>query len=203
MITEIIVIISTFMWSYSCDFIDFIFHSLQWRHTERDGVSNHKRFDYLLSHLFGRRSKQIKLRVTGPLVCEGIHWWPVNSPHKGPVTRKNFPFDSIILIIYHRSSSLGSMLVNFLLQWSTCCFLYVCLAIDQILRTNLLIFGHPTRNIPNINEIIVAIYLHTTSLPFHLIYIAMLFTIILVHRDRQHCLIFHHNDAECVAVRLI
>ena len=23
----------------------------------------------------------------------GIHRWPVNSPHKGPVTRKMFPFD--------------------------------------------------------------------------------------------------------------
>ena len=23
----------------------------------------------------------------------GIHRWPVDSPHKGPVTRKMFPFD--------------------------------------------------------------------------------------------------------------
>ena len=27
----------------------------------------------------------------------GIHRWPVNSPHKGPVTRKNFPFDDVIM----------------------------------------------------------------------------------------------------------
>ena len=27
-----------------------------------------------------------------------IHWWPVNSPHKGPVTRKMFPFDDVIMI---------------------------------------------------------------------------------------------------------
>ena len=26
-----------------------------------------------------------------------IHWWPVNSPHKGPVTRKMFPFDDVIM----------------------------------------------------------------------------------------------------------
>ena len=26
----------------------------------------------------------------------GIHRWPVNSPHKGPVTRKMFPFDGVI-----------------------------------------------------------------------------------------------------------
>ena len=27
----------------------------------------------------------------------GIHRWPVNSPHKGPVTRKMFPCDDIIM----------------------------------------------------------------------------------------------------------
>ena len=27
----------------------------------------------------------------------GIHWWPVNSPHKGSVTRKMFPFDEVIM----------------------------------------------------------------------------------------------------------
>ena len=26
----------------------------------------------------------------------GIHWWSVNSPHKGPVTRKIFPSDDVI-----------------------------------------------------------------------------------------------------------
>ena len=28
----------------------------------------------------------------------GIHRWPVNSPHKGPVTRKMLPFDDVIMI---------------------------------------------------------------------------------------------------------
>ena len=28
----------------------------------------------------------------------GIHRWPVNSPHKGPVTRKMFPFDDVIMM---------------------------------------------------------------------------------------------------------
>ena len=27
----------------------------------------------------------------------GIHRWPVHSPHKGPVTRKMFPFDDVIM----------------------------------------------------------------------------------------------------------
>ena len=28
----------------------------------------------------------------------GIHWWAVNSPHKGPVTRKMFIFDDVIMV---------------------------------------------------------------------------------------------------------
>ena len=28
----------------------------------------------------------------------GIHRWPVNSPHKGPVTRKMFSFDDVITV---------------------------------------------------------------------------------------------------------
>ena len=27
----------------------------------------------------------------------GIYWWPLNSPHKWPVTRKMFPFDDVII----------------------------------------------------------------------------------------------------------
>ena len=29
--------------------------------------------------------------------ARGIHRWPVNSPHKWPVTRKMFPFDKVIM----------------------------------------------------------------------------------------------------------
>ena len=52
------------------------FYTLQWRHNERDGVSNHRRHDCLFNRLFRRRSKKTsKLRVTG--LCEG------NSPVTG------------------------------------------------------------------------------------------------------------------------
>ena len=30
----------------------------------------------------------------------GIHRWPVNSPHKGPVTRIMFPFDDVIMLTW-------------------------------------------------------------------------------------------------------
>ena len=63
--------------------------TLHWYRNERDGVTNHQLHDCLLNRLFRHRSKETsKLCVTG--LCEGIHRWPVNSPHKGPVTRKCF-----------------------------------------------------------------------------------------------------------------
>ena len=31
----------------------------------------------------------------------GIHQWPVNSPHKGPVIQKMFPFDDVIMRSCH------------------------------------------------------------------------------------------------------
>ena len=43
-------------------------------------------------------SNQRKLQSSASLTCVWrIHWWPVNSPHKGPVTRKMFPFDDVII----------------------------------------------------------------------------------------------------------
>ena len=45
-----------------------------------------------------RSKKTSKLRVTG--LCAGNSPGPVNSPHKGPVTRKMFPFDNVIMRPY-------------------------------------------------------------------------------------------------------
>ena len=70
--------------------------SLQWRHNGRDGVWNHRHYGCLLNRLFGCRSKKTsKLRLTG--LCVGFHRGPVNSPRKGPVTRKMFPFEDVIM----------------------------------------------------------------------------------------------------------
>ena len=37
----------------------------------------------------------------------GIHLWPVNSPHKWPVTRKMFPFDNVIMEIWDLFQPIG------------------------------------------------------------------------------------------------
>ena len=71
--------------------------TLQWRHNGHDSVSNHQPHGCLLNRLFRRRSKKTsKLCVTG--LCVGNSPGPANSPHKGPVTRKMFPFDDVIMI---------------------------------------------------------------------------------------------------------
>ena len=42
---------------------------------------------------------QRKHQSSGSLAfVRGIHWWPVNSPHKGPITPKMFLFDDVIMI---------------------------------------------------------------------------------------------------------
>ena len=84
------------------------FVTLQWRHNERDSVSNHQPHDCLLNRLFRRRSKKTsKLRVTGL------------SPHKWPVTRKMFPFDDVIMMKAHplRWNSLWESVVSGCFVW--------------------------------------------------------------------------------------
>ena len=53
-----------------------------------------------------------------------IHWGPVNSPHKWPVTRKMFPFDDVIMI-------LCSQLLSYLSR-------------DNKLMTDLVLFCQPS-----------------------------------------------------------
>ena len=78
--------------------------TLQWRHNGRDGVSNYQPLDCLLNRLFRRRSKKHQSSASLVFVW-GIHRWPVNSPHKGPVTRKMLPFDDVIMILYRGEMS--------------------------------------------------------------------------------------------------
>ena len=79
-------------WKIMC-----VFFSLQWRQNGRDSVSNHQPRECLLSRLIRHISKKTsKLRVTG--LCVGNSPGPMNSPHEGPVARKMFPFDDVIML---------------------------------------------------------------------------------------------------------
>ena len=66
--------------------------ALQWRHNESDGVSNHRCDDCLLYRVFRKHQSSASLASV-----RGIHRSSVNSPHKGPVTRKMFPSDDVIM----------------------------------------------------------------------------------------------------------
>ena len=82
-----------------------IWRTLQWRHNDCYGISNHQPHGCLLNRLFRRRSKEkIKAPRHWPL-C-GEFTGPVNSPHKGPVTQKMFPFDDVIMRIFKYMFSL-------------------------------------------------------------------------------------------------
>ena len=49
----------------------------QWHHLGRDGVSNHRRLDYLLNRFFRSKSKKTsKLRATG---ITGDRWFPLTK----------------------------------------------------------------------------------------------------------------------------
>ena len=76
---------------------------------------------------------QIKENIKAPrhwLCVWGIHRWPVNSPHKWPVTRKMFPFDDVSMCMaiptwrcrnihnWHHVCCWNPIL----LMWNTFCF---------------------------------------------------------------------------------
>ena len=73
-------------------------HTLQWRHNELAGVLKSP-----ASRLFTRpfiHEDQRKHQSSASLAFVwGIHRWPMNSPQKGPVTRKMFPFDDVIMVM--------------------------------------------------------------------------------------------------------
>ena len=143
----------------TCRLITLVNMALQWRHNERDGVSNLQPRDCLFNRLFRRRSKQTsKLHVTG--LCEGNSPVTGEFPHKGPVTRKMLKFDDVIMrkitnylsgfagnVISSVAKSLGlSSLCSLFIDWLTFFrfnrigqtnFIYVTGLIDNVNRWTL------------------------------------------------------------------
>ena len=86
--------------------------ALQWRHNEHDCVSNHQSHQCLLNRYLGADQRKHQSSASLAFV-RGSHRRPVNSPHKGPVTRKMFPFDDVIMGI-SRSDMARDSLAPFL-----------------------------------------------------------------------------------------
>ena len=84
-----------------------------WSDLTRMGMYHHHHNDVIMSSLASQitsltnvystvysRADQRKHQNSASLAFVwGIHGWPVYSPHKGPVTRKMFPFDDVIKIV--------------------------------------------------------------------------------------------------------
>ena len=76
--------------------------SLQWRHNGCDGVSNH-RVLIVCSAVCSGGDKGKHQSSASLAFVRGIHRSSVDSPHKGPVTRKMYPFDDVIVILEKKS----------------------------------------------------------------------------------------------------
>ena len=81
--------------------------SLQWRHNEGHGISNHRYLVCLLPFVQAHIRENIIHLCNWPLSGEswiGDRWIPPPPPppppppNKGPVTRKRFPFDDVIIV---------------------------------------------------------------------------------------------------------
>ena len=71
----------------------------------------------------------------------GIHRWLVNSPHKGPVSRKMFPFDKVIMVW-----AIIIMIFSKALSVSPCVFSAANLALAGFPLNNALCESMPSRH---------------------------------------------------------
>ena len=96
----------------------------------------------------------------------GIHRWPVNSPHKWPITRKMFPLDDVIM--KNATSFSGNLLSIIamrrrrLRRFSTCTFLSAVAVMDSV---NLVFYGG-TVLIYSFTDIEWSVYLGCKVHPF-------------------------------------
>ena len=81
-----------------------LFCPLQWLHNECDGVNSPA--SRVIIQPFGQAQIKKKHQSSPSLAfVREIHRRPANSPHKGPVTRKMFPFDDVIMLFLWVSSA--------------------------------------------------------------------------------------------------
>ena len=87
----------------------------------------------------------------------GIHRWLVNSPQKGPLTRKMFPFDDVIMILFEKENLCGPRDASNSHIWYWIYILHYCyLAIDPV------IFAHNC-------EILFEAILRAKHPPYHMV----------------------------------
>ena len=76
--------------------------SLQWRHDMGAMASQITSLTIVYSAVYSGADQRKHQSSASLTFVRGIHRWPVNSPHKGPVMRKVFPFDNVIMLWFDR-----------------------------------------------------------------------------------------------------
>ena len=102
----------------------------------------------------------------------GIHRWPVNSPHKWPVTRKMFPFDDVIMKRRHASQWVAATMAMSIAGR------HVSVKSSQIIGSLIIPTAKKTSNMP----------LYTTTRP--LLFGSVLFCIIQYWPGPFFCVLF-------------
>ena len=72
------------------------YDSLQWRHKDTM-ASQITSLTIVYSTVYSGTDQRKHQSSASLAFVQGIRRWPVNSPHKGLVTRKMFPFDDVIM----------------------------------------------------------------------------------------------------------
>ena len=86
-------------------FVHPVLFTLQWRHIERDGVSNQQRLDCSLNRFLGADERKHQSSASLAFVRG-------TSLHKGPATRKIFPFDNVITYVVNWIINVYEMVVD-------------------------------------------------------------------------------------------
>ena len=102
-----------YLWSVG---FSHLVKSLHWRHNDRDGVSNYQP-TIVYSTVYSGADQRKHQSSASLAFVRRIHRWPVNSPHKEPVTRKMFPFDDVIRYVTRLPPNIVIKWYIYTLQW--------------------------------------------------------------------------------------
>ena len=103
-ITKMYLNISSAKWQPFCPEGDELSHSLNFLFSHYDDVimdtiaSQITSLTIVYSIAYSGTDQRKHQSSASLAFVRGIHRGPVNSPHKGPVTRKMFPFDDVIML---------------------------------------------------------------------------------------------------------
>ena len=97
--------------------------TLRWRHNDGRIASQITSLTIVYSTVYSGAHQRKHQSSASLAFMRGIHRWPVNSPHKWPVTRKIFPFDDVIMwsndysVYCHKYFSICTNELSLIREW--------------------------------------------------------------------------------------